>query len=436
VFIEFYSRNLATEIVKGSTQKAKKGGTPYRAPLGYINTRETVDDREIRVVALDPKRAHLIRLAFTLYATAQYSLSELAAILEERGLRSRKTRKCPERPLGTNRLSALLRNDYYIGAVHYDGKTYKGRHEPLVTLETFTRVQDILASQRQSGERCWRNHSYLRGTLYCHECKSRLFFVRVRGNGGEYDYFVCKGRYNHTCKQGWHSVAKVEAAVERHYARVQLSDRRRKRIGKQMRDHLDELAGTANIEIARTQRTLSRLDTEESKLLDRYYNDRVSESLYDREQQRIVRERIATEATIANQTIDRDGLLEALDAALALTKDIQGAYHQAAPDQRRLFNQAFFKRLEVEGYDDDIKIVSDELSDPYAKLLANDLIEDAHEEPATNEPEPTTAPASPRGRNAKTDGLSKVAGYHVAPMVELAGLEPATFWLPARRSPN
>jgi len=35
---EFYSKNLATEIIKGSTQKAKKGGTPYKAPLGYATT--------------------------------------------------------------------------------------------------------------------------------------------------------------------------------------------------------------------------------------------------------------------------------------------------------------------------------------------------------------------------------------------------------------
>ena len=37
---EFYSRNLATEIMKGTTQKAKKGGTPFKAPLGYLNSRQ------------------------------------------------------------------------------------------------------------------------------------------------------------------------------------------------------------------------------------------------------------------------------------------------------------------------------------------------------------------------------------------------------------
>jgi len=51
---EFYSMNLATEVLKGATEKAKRGGTPYRAPLGYRNVREMVDGREVRTIALDP----------------------------------------------------------------------------------------------------------------------------------------------------------------------------------------------------------------------------------------------------------------------------------------------------------------------------------------------------------------------------------------------
>ena len=53
---EFYSRNLGTEIVKGMSQKAKKGAYPGLAPIGYLNGREVVDGHEIRVVAVDPER--------------------------------------------------------------------------------------------------------------------------------------------------------------------------------------------------------------------------------------------------------------------------------------------------------------------------------------------------------------------------------------------
>lgn len=37
---EFYSANLATEVRKGMTQKAKQGLWPAKAPIGYLNLRE------------------------------------------------------------------------------------------------------------------------------------------------------------------------------------------------------------------------------------------------------------------------------------------------------------------------------------------------------------------------------------------------------------
>ena len=53
---EFYSQNLATEVRKGLQQKAKQGGTPGLAPIGYLNVREVIDGREIRTILPDPER--------------------------------------------------------------------------------------------------------------------------------------------------------------------------------------------------------------------------------------------------------------------------------------------------------------------------------------------------------------------------------------------
>src|SRR6266849_3974761 len=61
---EFYSANLAMEAKKGMRQKAKSGGTPGLAPLGYLNTRIRVDGREIRTVIVDQDRAPLIQWMF------------------------------------------------------------------------------------------------------------------------------------------------------------------------------------------------------------------------------------------------------------------------------------------------------------------------------------------------------------------------------------
>ncbi|MFC7481480.1 recombinase family protein [Luedemannella flava] len=85
---EFYSKNLATEALKGMTQKAKVGGTPGRAPIGYLNTRQRLDGRETATVVVDPDRAPLVRWAFEAYATGEWTMRTLTDELAAKGLKA------------------------------------------------------------------------------------------------------------------------------------------------------------------------------------------------------------------------------------------------------------------------------------------------------------------------------------------------------------
>ncbi len=411
---EFYSRNLATEILKGSTQKAKAGGTPTKAPVGYLNVREMVDGREIRTIAVDPERAPLVREAFELYATGDYALSELAALMEHRGLRSRPTPRVPSRPLGANRLQELLRSDYYVGVVRYRGSSYPGRHEPIVPLPLYERVQELLEAKNLAGERDRIHHHYLKGTLYCGECGGRLIFSRNRGrHGGLYDYFLCRGRQIRTCSQPHHRVEQVEESVVRYYSTVQLATSRRESIRQVLHSRFDGLLAVAEREIVRARRELERLDDQERKLLERHYADRVSERVYDQEQERIRCERAAAEKTLEELGGSYETNKRVLDLALNLTDDIQEAYRTASATERRMFNQAFFTRLEVR----EDEVVDAELAQPYRLLLDEEFIDAV----ASWNP-------SPQGRrkNGRTPDHSLAGGSITDQMVELAGLEPAT----------
>ncbi|WP_372791689.1 recombinase family protein [Paraconexibacter sp.] len=366
---EFYSRNLANEVMKGTREKAKQGGTPYRAPIGYLNTRVIIEDREVRTITVDPERAPLITEAFLLYATGQYALSELAAILEAKGLRSRARRSNVPKPLGVNQLAKLLRSRYYVGIVEYAGKTYQGRHEPLIDAITFQTVQEVLDAKRQSGERSWRNHHYLRGSVYCAECGGRLFFTRVRGNGGYYDYFVCRGRQEHTCSQPNHRVGAVETAIERYYATVTLPEETRQAIRDAVIAHVNHLASAAEMEIKEAKATEIRLAREERKLLAAHYADRISDALFASETDRISRERAAAQKLVETLEVPYQEALKNLDTALELLDNVQAAYLMASDQERRLFNQAIFKRLEIASED----VSGSEHAEPFGDLLDGDF---------------------------------------------------------------
>jgi hypothetical protein len=228
--------NLANEVLKGATEKAKRGGTPGRAPLGYLNIREPqAGGGEVRTVVIDPDRGRIITWAFDTYATGLYSLTDMTLLLEARGLRSRGDRRYGSRPLNLSTVHDLLSNPYYIGIVSYRRKQYSGRHEPLVSQETFDKVQAVLQAHGHAGERDRKHLHYLKGSIRCGVCGSGLAYSRNKGNGGQYEYFVCPKNQRGECAQGYQPVDLVEAAIEQHYATVGVSDAERDQVRERSR---------------------------------------------------------------------------------------------------------------------------------------------------------------------------------------------------------
>jgi site-specific DNA recombinase len=425
---EFYSLNLAAEVMKGTSEKARRGGTPGRPPIGYVNSREVVEDREVRTIAIDPERGHHISAAFELYATGGYSLSETAAILEERGLRNRPRRGNPTTPLGPNRLQKILRNDYYVGVVRYADIVAEGRHPKLTDEATFQRVQGVLDSQRQSGERCWRHHSYLRGTVFCGDCDKRLIYTRATGRrGGTYEYLVCSGRLDGTCSQPHHRLEAVEEAVARRYETIELTASRRQKIREAVHAHAEHLDAGAEPERERVRQKLIKLAGEEKKLLQAHYDENISRELFAEEQRRVRSERVAAELRQAQLDVDHSQILEALEVALGLTDRIETAYRAADPSTRRLFNQAIFERIWIDREDVQKAI----LASPIREVLALDDAEARSSKElgrrigdvSSGRETRTTACRVRHLKKTPTDARFR-GGSNVERMVRLRGFEP------------
>lgn len=118
---EFYSKNLSHEAKKGLHEKARRGGTPGYAPLGYLNGRSRVDEREVKTIELDPARAPHIAWAYETYAGGEWSITDLTAELERRGMRTRPTATRAAIPLTRSQVHRILSSVYYTGVVPYGG---------------------------------------------------------------------------------------------------------------------------------------------------------------------------------------------------------------------------------------------------------------------------------------------------------------------------
>lgn len=109
-FNEYRSREDGADIAYKMGEKAKKGGTVSRAPLGYTNSIDRFEGREVRAVEVDDERAPLVKLAFELYATGDYTMADLADELGDRGLFSRPTARRPSQGVSVSKLSQMFRN--------------------------------------------------------------------------------------------------------------------------------------------------------------------------------------------------------------------------------------------------------------------------------------------------------------------------------------
>ena len=147
---QFYSGNLAQEVMKGLLRKAEEGGTPFRAPVGYLNRRETKFGVERSWVELDPERAEIIRWCFEQYATGEWSALDITLAAQAKGLTSRPTAKRPAAPISATTIYNILANPYYMGIVSYQGIHYEGKHPTLVEPEVWLAVQDVLCGRSRN----------------------------------------------------------------------------------------------------------------------------------------------------------------------------------------------------------------------------------------------------------------------------------------------
>jgi len=372
---EFYSRNLANEVTKGLVQKASVGGTVTRAPLGYKNIHVTDElGRVNRTVEIDPARSHLVTWAFYRYAEGDATLSTLLEQLTARGLTTRATPKWPSKPLTVMGLHRMLRHPYYKGEIRYRGVIYPGLHEPLVDPQTWQRVQDILTAHNTAGTHQRTNQHYLRGSVYCGSCGSRLMVTTARNRWGtEYPYLVCSGRTRRTtdCQRQAMPVQLIEELIEDEYGTIALSPQLRDDIEELVLEDFESLQATAAGERQQMEQQRIELTGKRQKLLDAHYAGAIPLDLLKTEQDRIAGQLMRIQEQLADAEANYEQARTTLVDTLDLTRDCHAAYLEAGDSTRRLFNQAFFAKIYIDEDDETReRTVRVDYNQPFDDLLS------------------------------------------------------------------
>lgn len=206
---EYYSINLAEEVKRGMTEKAKRGEPLSIPPFGY-----KMENKQL-VPAED--ESNIIKQVFAWYADG-VGMLRIAKNLNAAGVRTHRGNLIENRTV-----EYWLNNPAYIGKIRWTptGKTSRnyhnsdsmiidGTHEPIIDLDTWERVQTRMKEQKEKYRKWYKPSDsishWLVGIMHCGICGGPI--VNCSG------YLYCSNRAKGICTgNGGIRVTKVEEYI-------------------------------------------------------------------------------------------------------------------------------------------------------------------------------------------------------------------------------
>ena len=172
---KYYTDALSENVKRGIRQKMQRGEWSWKAPTGYLNNPHT------RNLDIDSEKAPIIREAFKLYATGDYTLDAIKDFLKTKGFRSRTNKVMAKASVQT-----MLQNPIHCGLMKVNGELHEGTFKPLISKELFDTCQEVMKNRGKTKHRRNQDFPFV-GWLKCKECDCSITCQRQKGH----HYYHC-----------------------------------------------------------------------------------------------------------------------------------------------------------------------------------------------------------------------------------------------------
>ncbi len=265
---KYYIDNLSENIKRGHRQKLKQGLWPQMAPLGYLN------DTKTKQIYIDKEKAPLIKKTFELYATGKYTLKELRKIINELGLRGRRSKM-----LSVSNYQYILQNPFYYGLIRYNGEFYEGKHEPIITKKLFDQCQEVMKRKSKPQKKDKLKFFLYRGLFKCGECGYTITADRkIKKSGKQYTYYYCtKKNPNHKCSQNvFTREEKISSQINEVIQKVSLPDDWAEKMLTELEKEKNEKAQSSRFFAQKIENEIKMIDEKLEKLMNAYLENALS----------------------------------------------------------------------------------------------------------------------------------------------------------------
>lgn len=326
-----FIRNLRDEVRKGFRGRLKQGLYPLPAPVGYQNK-----GRGLPKVP-DPVSGPLVRRAFELYASGEYSLLTLGDELLRLGLRNRNGGR-----ITRNGLSTLLNNPFYIGLIRVEksGEMYAGIHEPLISKSLFDLVQDRLKGRKRN--RGLKHVFLYRRSLSCMQCAHSLVGERQKGHV----YYRC---HTEDCPKVCLREEEIDAQIKEALAAVSLTPEDLTDIAQGFERYKGKRAANREQTLQAIKLNLSQLDDRLGRLTDAFIDRLIGKELFEERKAKLLHERTTIHENYRELLGGNDPIATEIDNFLELVKSLSDKENEANSLERRDLIKSATSNLSANG---------------------------------------------------------------------------------------
>jgi len=271
---KYYIDNLSENIKRGIRQKLKNGLWPQMAPLGYLN------DRNIKSIVVDKNKARLIKKAFELYSTGNYSLRRLYETINNLGLIGRKNKM-----LSISNYQYFLKNPFYCGLIRYNGELYEGKHEPIIAKKLFDKCQEVMVNKGKPNKKKLK-YFVFRGFIRCGECGCLITAETQK----EHNYYHCTKRKT-KCFQKYVREENLAEQINKYIQKVSLPDDWAEKIIAELKKEKLENAQSSESFTQNLKEKISVIDGKLERLMTAYLENAVSLPEYQENKNKVIQQK-------------------------------------------------------------------------------------------------------------------------------------------------
>lgn len=256
----------ARQVIQKMRARVEQGFWVFRAPIGYKYVKGERGGKEL--VRNEPL-ASVVQDALEGFATGRFACqSEVKRYLEGQPLYPKDKPNGEIRPMSITRLLRKAIYAGYVSAPEWGVSLRQGRHEPLISLATFERIQERMIETGYAATRKDINEDFpLRGGVSCASCGTPLTGGWSKGKYRPHAYYRC---HKKGCEVYGKSIprAQIEGRFEALLSTLSPSENLIEVAGAMFRDAWDQQAAMAGQQVDLIKADLKQIDAKIEKLVE------------------------------------------------------------------------------------------------------------------------------------------------------------------------